>query len=80
MHKEVDENYFDISVNNNNYKVTVSYEGALLSRYEIETNGEYLFTLYMDEDGIWKAENDVKMLDENLIETIGRAIEEHDGR
>jgi hypothetical protein len=67
-----------IAVNTKEYNVSVSYEGVYLSRYKIETDCEYLFTLYMDEEGTWKAENDVKLLDENLVEQIGRAIEEHD--
>jgi hypothetical protein len=37
-----------------------------------------LVTISIDEEGTWHAENDVKMLDESLMEQIGRAIEEHD--
>jgi len=69
---------FTVAVNNNTYEVTVSYEGVYISHYRIETNGKYLFTLYMDEEGAWHAENDVRLLNENLVEQIGRAIEEHD--
>ena len=32
----------------------------------------------MDEEGEWHAEKDVTVLDENLVEQIGRANEEHD--
>jgi hypothetical protein len=78
--EKLDENNFHIAINNKTYNVNVSYEGVSLSRYKIETDCEYLFTLYMDKEGTCKAENDVKLLDENFIETIGRAIEEHDGR
>jgi hypothetical protein len=78
MAEVIDENRFEVIVNNNTYKVTVSYEDVYLSRYKIETDCEYLFTLYLDEEGAWHAENDVKVLDESLIEQIGRAIEEFD--
>jgi hypothetical protein len=78
MAEVVDENNFKVVVNNTTYKVTVSYEGPYISHYKIETDCQYLLTLSMDEEGTWHAENDVKMLDEGLIEQIGRAIEEHD--
>lgn len=80
MQQVIDENHFSVIVNDNTYKVTVSYEGVYISHYRIETDCEYLFTLYMDEDGKWHPEDDVKMLDESLVEQIGRAIEEHDMR
>jgi hypothetical protein len=78
MAEVIDENHFSITVNNNHYKVTVSYEGVYISHYKIETDCEYLFTLYMDEEEAWHAEKDVKLLDESLVEQIGRAIEEYD--
>jgi hypothetical protein len=78
MAEVVDENRFQIVVNNSTYKVTVSYEGMRISHYRIETDCQYLFTLSMDEEGTWHAENDVKVLEESLVEQIGRAIEEHD--
>jgi len=34
----------------------------------------------MDEEGYWHAEKDIVVLEENLINQIGRAIEEHDIR
>jgi hypothetical protein len=74
----VDENIFQVVVNNNTYKVTVSYEGPYISHYKIETDCQYLCTISMDEEGAWHAENDVTVLDESLVEQIGRAIEEHD--
>ena len=77
MAEVIDENHFEVVVNNNFYKVTVSYEDVYLSHYKIETDCQYLFTLQMDEGG-WHTENDVKVLDERLIEQIGRAIEEYD--
>jgi hypothetical protein len=78
MAEVVDENDFKVVVNNTAYKVTVSYEGPYISHYKIETDCQYLFTLSMDEEGTWHAENDVTVLDENLVEQIGRAIEEYD--
>jgi len=78
MAEVIDENHFEVVVNNNFYKVTVSYEDVYLSHYRIETDCQYLFTLYMDEEGTWHAENNVTVLDESLVEEIGTAIEEYD--
>ena len=78
MAELIDENHFTVAVNSNTYKVTVSYEGVYISHYRIETNGKYLFTLSMNEEGQWQAESDVHASNENLVEQIGRAIEEHD--
>jgi len=78
MAEVVDENNFTVTVNKNTYKVSVSYEDVYLSHYRIETDCQYLFTLYMDEEGTWHAENNVTVLDESLVEEIGTAIEEYD--
>ena len=78
MAEVIDENHFEVVFNNNTYKVTVSYEGEYITHFKIETDCEYLFTLSMDEEGIWHAENDVEVLDESLVEQIGKAIEEYD--
>jgi hypothetical protein len=34
----------------------------------------------MNEDGEWHTEGEVTVIDENLVEQMGRAIEEYDGR
>ena len=73
-----DESKFDIQVNSNKYTVTAYCNEGHCSSFKIETNCEYLFTLYPDEEGHWNVEKDVTVLDESLIEQIGRAIEEHD--
>ena len=46
MAEVVDENNFTVTVNKNTYKVSVSYEDVYLSHYRIETDCQYLFTLY----------------------------------
>jgi hypothetical protein len=71
---------FLINVNGKTYNVTADGDKNLNSYFKIETDCEYLFTVSMDEEGQWYAEKDVTVLDENLVEQIGRAIEEHDGR
>ena len=76
MAELIDENNFTVSVNDKEYHVTVSYESVYLSHFKIASNGEYLFTISMDEEGGWHAEDNA--LDENLIEQIGRAIEQYD--
>ena len=80
MHEIVDENHFTVRVNDKIYNVNVSYEGVYVSHYKIETDGDYLVTLCMDEEGNWQAENDSIATDKRVIEQIGRAIEQHDGR
>ena len=78
MAELIDENNFTVSVNDKEYHVTVSYEGVYLSHYKIEFNSKYLFTISMSEEGNWHAEDNATAVDENLIEQIGRAIEEYD--
>ena len=70
---------FHVTVNGKTYNVTAETEN-FNSYFKIETDCEYLFTVSMDEEGQWHAEKDVTVLDENLVEKIGRAIEEHDMR
>jgi len=74
-----DESQFQITVNGKTYNVTAQTEN-LNSHFKIETDCEYLFTVSMDDEGQWHAEKDVTVLDPNLVDEIGRAIEEHDLR
>ena len=73
-----DESQFEIEVNGKTYKVTANCNEGHCSYFKIETNCEYLFTLCTDEEGHWQVEKDVTVLDENLIEQMGKAIEEFD--
>ena len=75
-----DENNFNVTINDNKYHVTVSYEGVYVSHYKIESNEEYLFTISMGEEGNWHAEDKSPTIDESVIEKIGRAIEEYDDK
>ena len=70
---------FQITVNGKTYNVTVQTHN-LNSYFKIETDCEYLFTVSMDEEGQWQAEKDVTLLNGDLVEKIGRAIEEYDNR
>ncbi len=79
MQKEIhDEKNFKISVNNKSYNVTAYCEEDHCSKFKIENDCEYLFTLCTDEEGNWQMEKDVTALDESLIDQIGKAIKEHD--
>jgi hypothetical protein len=79
MDKEFsDGSQFQINVNGNVYNVTAYCNESHCTRFKIETNCNYLFTLCTDEEGYWKTEKDVTIMDESLVEEIGRAIEEHD--
>ena len=69
---------FQINVNEKVYNVTAYCNESHCTRFKIETNCNYLFTLCTDEEGHWEAEKDVTMLDGTLVEEIGRAIEEYD--
>jgi hypothetical protein len=73
-----DQSEFRININNKTYNVKAY--GDYTSKFKIETDCEYMFTVIMDEEGQWHCENDVTVLNENLIQQIGRAIEEHDMR
>ena len=77
MAEMFDENNFDVTVDDKKYHVTVSYEGVYVSHYKIETD-KYLATISMNEEGQWHAEDNATSLDENLVEEIGKAIEEFD--
>ncbi|HVX25878.1 MAG TPA: hypothetical protein VHB70_06030 [Parafilimonas sp.] len=77
MTQLLDENHFEVRVNDKTYKVTVSYEGMYISHYRIEQNNEYLLTISMNEDGNWQAEN-TDIFDQDIIDQIGQAIEEYD--
>jgi len=72
-----EESKFQINVNEKVYNVTAYCNESRCTRFKIETNCNYLFTLCTDEEGHWEAEKDVTMLDETLVEEIGRAIEEY---
>jgi len=74
-----DESKFQVTVNGKTYNVTAQIEG-LNSYFKIETDCEYLFRVSMDEEGQWHAEKDVTVLNKDLLEQIGRAIEEYDMR
>ena len=73
-----DKSKFQISVNGKVYNVTAYCNNDHCTRFKIETNCDYLFTLCTDEEGHWEAEKDVTIMDESLIDEIGRAIEEYD--
>jgi len=73
------ESQFQVTVNGKTYNVTEHVEN-LDSHFKIETDCEYLFTISMDEKGYWHAEKEVTMQDQNLVDKIGRAIEEYDRR
>ncbi|MEP6683832.1 MAG: hypothetical protein ABJA35_11255 [Parafilimonas sp.] len=78
MHdKYSDKSQFQINVNGKTYKVTAYANEGRASNFKIETDCEYLFTLCNIEKGKWQVEKDVTMLDESLIEQMGRAIEEY---
>jgi hypothetical protein len=72
------ENNFTINVNGKTYSVTAYCEDDHCSRFKIETDCEYLFTLCTDDEGNWQIEKDVTILYEGLIDQIGSAIEEYD--
>jgi hypothetical protein len=78
MPEVVDENHFNISIGNKPYHVTVSYEEVYISHYKVETDGKYLVTLCIDEEGNWQAEDNIAKVAQSVIEEIGRAIEEFD--
>lgn len=81
MSEELNEEMgFKINVNDKTYSVIAYCNEVHCSKFKIETDCEYLFTLCTDEEGNWEIENDVTVLDDNLVEQIGRAIEEHDIR
>lgn len=73
-----DESKFQINVNGKLYNVTPNCNNDHCTRFKIDTNCDYLFTLCTDEEGHWEAEKDVTVLNESLVYEIGRAIEEYD--
>ena len=73
-----DESKFQRNLNGEVYNVTAYCNNDHCTRFKIETNCNYLFTLCTDEEGHWEAEKDVTVMDETLVEEIGRAIEEYD--
>jgi hypothetical protein len=78
--EQYDENDFQITINGEIYHVyaTVAPKDVYRSLFRIESGGKYLFTLSMDEEGQWQVENHLTTMNENLIDQIGKAIEEHD--
>lgn len=73
-----DESKFQINVNGKQYNVTAYCNEIHCTRFKIETNCDYLFTLCTDEEGHWEVEKDLTIMDESLVDEIGRAIEEYD--
>ena len=71
---------FHVTVNGKMYNVEAFGDKNLNSYFEVEGDHSYLFTLSMDEDGQWCAEKETSVLDKNLVEQVGGAIEEHDGK
>ncbi len=78
--EQYDENNFEVTVNGKIYSVKAVSENVNRTRFKIETEGRYLFTLIMNEEGNWQTEHEVTPYDEALMDKIGRAIEEHDIR
>lgn len=72
------EEMFTVRVNNNLYYVEPVCIDDRCTRFKISTECEYMFTLYVNEYGDWKIEDDVKPIDESLIDNIGKAIEYND--
>jgi hypothetical protein len=56
MAEAIDVNNFIVKVNDSAYNVTVSYQDLSISRFKVEADCKYLFTLYMNEEGIREAE------------------------
>ena len=48
-------------------------------QYQISTDCNYIMTVRKDEQGNWFANPDVQVMDEELVEDIGAAIEMYNG-
>ncbi|MEP6683921.1 MAG: hypothetical protein ABJA35_11705 [Parafilimonas sp.] len=71
------EDNFEIHVNTEVYKVE-SVTGSNNSfKFRISTACEYMFTLNLDDEGNWKMEDDVIPMNDELVNQIGQAIEQH---
>jgi len=77
------EDSFKINVNEQEYTVTPIHieietpgKKTHKERFRIETGCEYLFTIEMTEEWYWRiTDDDVKPIDQNIVQEIGEAIE-----
>ena len=68
---------FTIEVNNSFYYVDAFWYEDNCYKFKISNQHGYLTTLIMNDDGAWQTEHET-LLERNLIEAIGKAIEKHD--
>lgn len=69
---------FTINVRHETYEVEPEFKDELnVYEYSISTDCNYIMTIYRDDDGGWTALNDVQVMDDDLVEDIGTAIELH---
>jgi hypothetical protein len=77
MFKETDNNY-QIKIGNEIYNIEIAESNVFDTKFKVGCDGKYLATLAMDEEGNWQTK--AGELQGELIEKIGRAIEEYDMR
>ena len=69
---------FNIKVRTENYEVEPEFKDELnVYQYSISTDCNYIMTIYRDDDGTWSALTDVQVMDDDLVEEIGTAVELH---
>jgi len=73
----MDNSSFVIEVRNENYQVEQVDLGKDFE-FRISTACNYIMTIHLNDDGIWEANSDVAVLNDTLVEDIGKAIERHD--
>ena len=67
---------FCIKVRSENYTIETSNKNDnAIMEYCISTNCNYIMTIFRNEDESWSAAKDVTIMDEELVNEIGAAIE-----
>lgn len=73
-------NGFTIKVRNEEYRVVAKNEKQIdIIEYKIAKSGDYVMTVYRNDDGSWCADHDVQVTNEALINEIGGAIDSYEG-